>query len=108
MTEREFNERLKTVQDEYQFQYYLDYVSRNGTTSHLAFDPEPATPKLDDQDEDYILSVKDVLKFVPVNRSTLWRMVRKGRFPEPLRVAQTRRLGWRWSTVQAWIKAQNP
>jgi predicted DNA-binding transcriptional regulator AlpA len=40
-----------------------------------------------------------------VSHATLWRWQTGGHFPKPIRIG-LRRIGWRLSTVQNWIKAR--
>lgn len=40
--------------------------------------------------------------YVPLDRSTVYRRVRAGTFPEPVRLGE-RRLAWKESDVQRWI-----
>ena len=54
-----------------------------------------------------ILSVPAVLELVPVSRTTLWRLVKEGKFPRPVQVS-LKRIGWRESEVMQWIAEQNP
>ena len=42
---------------------------------------------------------------VPVSASTLWRWVRLGRFPAPLKIGPNIS-AWRVSDVRAWLQAQ--
>jgi prophage regulatory protein len=39
---------------------------------------------------------------LPVSRATLWRMVRRGSFPAPVRLAQ-RVTAWRVEEVRRWL-----
>lgn len=48
---------------------------------------------------------KDVLKFVPVCRSTLWNMVKDGKFPKPIKLSG-KITAWRNADVLAWLEAQ--
>lgn len=48
---------------------------------------------------------KDVLKFVPVSRTTLWTMVKNGKFPKPTKLSPTITV-WRNADVLAWLEAQ--
>ena len=52
-----------------------------------------------------ILRTGDVLAMLRVGRTTLWEMVRDGRFPQPLRLG-ARAVGWRAETVTAWIDSR--
>ena len=48
--------------------------------------------------------IREVLTFVPFSRATLWRRVRTGEFPRPVRVAGIS--CWRNKDLLAWIDAQ--
>jgi len=64
--------------------------------------PAPdTTPRVDP--DDVILTTREVLACIPVDRSTLWAMCRQGRFPRPIQLTRSR-IGWRQSKVRAWIK----
>jgi prophage regulatory protein len=52
--------------------------------------------------DDRIITADEVLSRVPLDRSTIWRMVQAGRFPPPIQIS-TARIGWRLSSVLAWI-----
>ena len=52
-----------------------------------------------------ILSRRDVACLLDVSLSTLWRLVRNGSFPPPMRVSPGR-VGWRAKTVERWIDAR--
>lgn len=48
-----------------------------------------------------LVSIPGVLSAVPINRSTLWRWVRAGKFPAPIRVG--RRTFFRAEDLNRWI-----
>ena len=48
-----------------------------------------------------MLSEKEVLKIIPVGHTTLWRMVKKGRFPKPTFVSANRCF-WYEDVILAW------
>jgi predicted DNA-binding transcriptional regulator AlpA len=48
-----------------------------------------------------LLSTSDVQKIAPVSNVTLWRWVRNGKFPAPIRVAKNN--FWRSDEVGAWM-----
>jgi prophage regulatory protein len=54
---------------------------------------------------DRLLRVKDVLQLVPVSRSTLHRMVRRGAFPRPIRIS-TNAVGFSRRDVAAFIESR--
>ena len=46
-----------------------------------------------------------VLVFVPISRSTLWRRIQAGTFPGPVKLS-TRVTAWRAEDVRRWIEQQ--
>jgi len=64
-------------------------------------DSSKATATIDTAD-DRILTTEELLERVPLDRSTIWRMSREGRFPAPLQLTRSR-IGWRWSAILAWL-----
>ena len=58
---------------------------------------------------DSILRTKDVLNVVGFARTTLWRRVKSGDFPQPVRLggAGSRAVGWRSGEVERWL-AERP
>ena len=52
-----------------------------------------------------LLRLRQVLDLVPFSRTTLWRRVRSGDFPEPLLLggAQSRVKAWWRHDVEAWL-----
>ena len=52
--------------------------------------------------EDRYLSIAEVSAMLGVSRSTLYRMVERGEFPEKIQVTLGR-VGWKLSIVNAWI-----
>lgn len=43
--------------------------------------------------------------FIPVSSSTLWRLIRQGDFPEPVRLSRNI-VAWRWVDIDGWIAAR--
>jgi len=54
----------------------------------------PAKPRV-------MMTEKQVLALIPVVRSTIWKWVRRGRFPKPVKIA-TRQKAWYADEVAAW------
>ena len=52
--------------------------------------------------QDRILRMPDVLEIVNVSRTTIWRQVKAGTFPAPVKLSP-RAVGWRKSEVDAWM-----
>lgn len=63
----------------------------------------PAASAVPIDTDDRIVTTEELLARVPLDRSTVWRMVRENRFPKPIRLTPARN-GWRWSAVLAWLK----
>ena len=70
-------------------------------TATLAIQPPP--PALP---ETGFLRQPQVLVFVPISRSTLWRRVQAGTFPEPIKLS-ARVTAWRAEDLRRWIAAQS-
>lgn len=51
---------------------------------------------------DRILRPREVCRAIGLSRTTLWRRVRDGQFPKPIRLGPNA-VGWRLSAVQEWI-----
>jgi prophage regulatory protein len=51
--------------------------------------------------DDPFLRTKEVLKLVPVGRTTLHTMVREGRFPPPQKIG-ARAVAWKTSVINRW------
>lgn len=52
-----------------------------------------------------ILRRDDVLAMIGLSRSTLYNLVRDGRFPAPISIGQ-RAVGWRLSDVDEWVASR--
>ena len=52
-----------------------------------------------------ILRTADVLALLRISRSTLWRRVNNGEFPQRVRLggAKSRAVGWRRTDVERWL-----
>lgn len=50
---------------------------------------------------DRFLQEKDVLELTSLSRSTLWRQIKRGKFPSSVMISAGR-VGWRQSAVLAW------
>jgi prophage regulatory protein len=68
-----------------------------------ATSPTRTLPRIAEHElNEVVLTTAQLLERVPLRRQTIWRMVQEGRFPPPIRLTASR-LGWRWSTVLAWL-----
>ena len=52
-----------------------------------------------------IMRMDEVVQALQISRTTLWRRVRAGQFPPPLRLggAGSRAIGWRRTDVERWV-----
>ena len=48
-----------------------------------------------------LLRVKDVERELGISRTTIWRLVKAGAFPPPLRIT-SKAIAWRRSDIEAW------
>lgn len=57
---------------------------------------------------DQILRMPDVLQRTGLSRTTLWRRVKSGQFPRPLRLGgpNSRAVGWRSQDVLDWVNSR--
>ncbi|WP_373371327.1 helix-turn-helix transcriptional regulator [Microvirga sesbaniae] len=47
----------------------------------------------------------EVRQLTGLSRTTTWRMVRKGRFPAPVKLTE-HAIGWRQSDLDAWLASR--
>ena len=52
-----------------------------------------------------LLRLRDLLKVVPISRSVIYDMVKRGEFPKPVKVGP-RAVAWRMSDVRDWIDSR--
>lgn len=60
-------------------------------------------------DNPYKLTIADACRVAECSRTTLWRMVKAGKFPQPKRLGpggKTGRLRWREADLAAWAAAR--
>lgn len=50
-----------------------------------------------------LLNVKEVSKRTSLSRTTIWRWLKGGRFPEPLRLSENC-VRWRSEDVDTWVR----
>ena len=57
-----------------------------------------------------ILRQADVIRIAGLSRTTIWRRVRDGSFPPPIRLGppSTREKGWRQTDLQDWFNSLQP
>ncbi|MYK69064.1 MAG: AlpA family transcriptional regulator [Gammaproteobacteria bacterium] len=54
---------------------------------------------------DRILRPREVCRAIGLSRTTLWRRVRDGQFPKPLRQGPNA-VGWRASAIDEWLDSR--
>ena len=52
-----------------------------------------------------IIRTEDLTRRLGLSRATIFRKVKAGRFPAPIKISQ-RAIGWRIDDVEAWIAAR--
>ena len=52
-----------------------------------------------------IIRTEDLTRRLGLSRTTIFRNVKAGRFPAPIKISQ-RAIGWRIDDVEAWIAAR--
>ena len=57
-----------------------------------------------------VLRQADVMRLTGLSRTTIWRRVRDGSFPPPIRLEPpgTRAKGWRQTDLQDWLDSLQP
>jgi predicted DNA-binding transcriptional regulator AlpA len=53
-----------------------------------------------------LLDIRSIVELVPVSRITIWRWVKAGRFPAPLKVGNL--TFWRAAEIEAFVAAPAP
>jgi prophage regulatory protein len=56
---------------------------------------------------DRILRDSEVRERTGLSRTTRWRLIRKGTFPQPVLITE-RAIGWRETDIQLWIDEREP
>ena len=57
---------------------------------------------------DRILRISEVVEITGLSRTTIWRRVKSGNFPAPVRLGglATRSVGWREGELKRWIEGR--
>lgn len=64
-------------------------------------------PEIQELPQTGLLRIKQVLRFIPVSRSTWWQGVKEGRYPKPLKLSK-RVTCWRASEIRAIVEGVTP
>jgi prophage regulatory protein len=49
-----------------------------------------------------LLPIKAVIEFTSLSRATLYRHIKRGAFPQPIKIGE-RRVVWRGDDINAWL-----
>lgn len=52
-----------------------------------------------------IVNRAEVEKLTSLHKSSIYRLLKVGTFPKPLRIAGTNRVAWRLKDIEAWIES---
>ena len=85
----------------------------NAVATTVSLPPSPSTDVSADRQTGNVVRLPEtgflrqpqVLVFVPISRSTLWRRIQAGTFPGPLKLS-ARVTAWRAEDVRRWIDQQ--
>ena len=85
----------------------------NAVASTVSIPPSPSTGVSADRQTGNVVRLPEtgflrqpqVLVFVPISRSTLWRRIQAGTFPGPVKLS-ARVTAWRAEDVRRWIEQQ--
>ena len=69
----------------------------------IAFDEMPDSALL--RESQLVKNLNNPAPIIPVSPATLWRWVRSGKFPKPMKVGPNT-TAWRAGDVRAWLRAQ--
>ena len=50
-----------------------------------------------------LLRFRELRNTVPLSRASIWRKVKSGEFPAPVRIGKSA-VAWLWADVQGWIE----
>lgn len=57
-----------------------------------------------------VLKFKDLFRYIPLSRSSIWRRIQEGNFPKPINLGSTKSKnsakGWLESDIVAWLEKQ--
>lgn len=56
--------------------------------------------------DEALLRIRRLTDVVPLSSVTIWRRVKAGQFPKPIKLDEGRITAWRWGEVRAWLDAQ--
>ena len=76
-----------------------------GAASQLALEQKKPHNRQEDLPRIGYAREPQILRDVPVGRSTLWSMAKDGRFPKPIKLSP-RVTAWRCEQVWEWLEAQ--
>lgn len=63
-------------------------------------------PELKNLPETGLLRVNQILRFIPISRSSWWSGVKTGRFPKPVKYLGKRTTAWRVADIRRLIEGE--
>lgn len=54
-----------------------------------------------------ILRLADVIQYTSLSKATIYRLLRAGRFPDPVKLSR-RSVGWEKAAIDQWLDAREP
>ena len=66
--------------------------------------PQPA-PEAQTLPQQGLVRLSDLMRFVPLGRTTIYKWVKQGKFPAPMKLSPTV-VAWRCEDIHAWLKQQ--
>lgn len=67
---------------------------------------KPQMPYQTAMNIDRLVGRKEILAIIGISNATLWRWIKSGRFPSPLKIG-ARKVAWRTSVVTEWIEMRS-
>ena len=55
--------------------------------------------------EERLLPIKEVVKIVGFKKSTIYKFIKEGKFPEPVKIGTSSR--WKLSSIRKWMDGLN-
>lgn len=77
-----------------------------GTEPLTPTEQSPARHSFDGRDNARVLKLKQVAAIVGLAKSSIYRKVKEGTFPKPIKLASARASGWISTEVYDWIDDQ--
>lgn len=67
--------------------------------------PQP-TPEAQTLPQHGLVRFNELIRFIPLGRTTLYKWIKQGKFPAPVKLSPTV-AAWRCEDIHAWLKQQS-